>query len=1611
MKKQYTFLTLLCFAVVFSVNNITAQQFSEEVSLGGMGQGSVAWGDYNNDGKIDLVVSGWTIADQATILYHNNGGNTFSDSGISFTGLYNGSSAWGDYDNDGDLDLLITGTTGFTLDALTKLYRNDGGAFNEIATNLPGIYRSCVSWGDVDRDGDIDILMTGMATTAERISRIYLNDGNGEFSLMQGTSFVPVYKGWSAFGDIDNDGYPDVVVTGETATLSKIAKIYHNNQNGTFIELANTFLTGLAFGSGAWGDFNGDGYLDLIMTGEDANFNENTKVYINGKNGNLTELSGHNIGGVENSTLSAGDCDNDGDLDLFLSGDRNSIAVSELYTNGGNGIFTKNLSVDITGTNESSSGFCDTDIDGDLDLVVAGIDNSDNLVTKIYKNNNSTPNISPGKPQNLSYVIDENKVNFSWDKGSGDLTPGNSMTYNLRVGLTASSQELVAAHSDNTGKRLLPGMGNAGLNDSLELKNLRWNTDYYASVQAVDNSFDGGLFSDAVTFKITPQQPTKLVGLNTNTTSILLKWKRGNGDRCILFAKEGASGPANPVNNTTYYANSYFGDGSPLGSGWYCIYKGTADSVMLTGLNPEKDYSVYAIELQGVSGSEIYATEINPDNDNIGVFSSGIFTVLSGITMTGLGGGSIAWGDYNNDGYLDILSTGQKVGGEAASLIYKNNGDNTFTEQVSMNIPGVYYSSCAWGDFNNDDLLDFVLTGYNQALGPISRIYKNNGNSSFTWMETISLTGVFYSSASWADYDNDGDLDLLIAGQNLSIGLITTIYRNDGNNTFTEQTGLLLKPVYKGSVAWGDYNNDGLLDILITGLDGVTASARNNSSLYKNNGNGSFTEQTGIEITDVGLSSVAWGDYDNDGNLDILLTGSTGYQPDYKPVTKVYHNNGDNSFTELTGSSIIGISMSSAEWGDYNNDGHLDILLTGFSESTLEFSIYLNNGNNGFNELTALNIPGAYYCNTSSADYDSDGDLDILFTGNTGTYTSRIYRNNLYMMAGEIKPNTRPEAPVNLESEINPGSLRLKWTGVETDETWYVNMSYNIRAKRTNEEKWKVAPHSSGGGFRSLNALGNSQLNRTFTINNPESGTYLWQVQAVDQSYSGSNWSAIDTVIIKKTQAFFKTDTVCLGAVTHFTDQSIVTDGIASWKWDLTDGTASTIQNPEHIFRTAGNFSVKLIVTSNAGDKDSLIQKVVVKAKPTVQFTAPNVCIGAPTIITNNSGLNGLTIASWQWVFGDGQTSSVESPGTHSYAVKGTYNAVLRAIASNGCTDSITKKVIVAGYPEKAVSTDKPLIFCEGDSIQLTAESDTLYTYQWSMDDNFITGAVTNTYKVKTFSAKYSVRITNTLAACITNSDQKTITIKENPAEPSIVSDNYDSKNCLTDNPIKLEVDQVASGDTYYWQRNGVQIGTGASLEGFLEPGTYTVYADIDGCKVQSKSFQVNNLGAPEKPQILAKGPVIWHLASSVKASDYHWYFNGNMIVGAEKDYYIANQNYGIYQLSIGNPNGCFTRSDTIVIPVKNSLTGIEDTDPFENVRIYPNPTTGMFTIEMNNNVFGDLIIDIITQSGSKILNIKFEKTTQHFMSQIDLSGQSKGMYLVNLSLDKFRAVRKVLVE
>jgi len=256
--------------------------------------------------------------------------------------------------------------------------------------------------------------------------------------------------------------------------------------------------------------------------------------------------------------------------------------------------------------------------------------------------------------------------------------------------------------------------------------------------------------------------------------------------------------------------------------------------------------------------------------------------------------------------------------------VYRNDGGTFITDTVaSAVLTEVQFGSVAWGDYDNDGDLDILLTGQ-ASSGYVSEVYRNDGGTFIT--DTVAsavLTGVYRGSVAWGDYDNDGDLDILLTGLDNDDIRVSKVYRNNGNGTFTD-IGAGLTGVNRGSVAWGDYDNDGDLDILLTGQDNDDIRV---SKVYRNDG-GTFEEDTAASdvLTGVSHSSVAWGDYDNDGDLDILLTGwgnSSGY------VSKMYRNDG-GTFTDTVASDVLtAVRTSSVTWGDYDNDGDLDILLTG----------------------------------------------------------------------------------------------------------------------------------------------------------------------------------------------------------------------------------------------------------------------------------------------------------------------------------------------------------------------------------------------------------------------------------------------------------------------------------------------------------------------------------------------------------------------------------------------------------------------------------------------------------------------------------------------------------
>jgi hypothetical protein len=363
--------------------------------------------------------------------------------------------------------------------------------------------------------------------------------------------------------------------------------------------------------------------------------------------------------------------------------------------------------------------------------------------------------------------------------------------------------------------------------------------------------------------------------------------------------------------------------------------------------------------------------------------------ITSGPLVSDVGGFlGTAWGDYDGDGYVDLFVANY----QNPNMLFHNDGNGSFTKVTTGEIVTDQANSysASWGDYDNDGDLDLFVAN----MGGGNFLYRNDGDSLTRIKQGIIATdgGLSYSG-SWGDYDNDGDLDLFVAND----GQKNFLYRNNGDGTFNKIVPLfgggdIVNDVARSVVGlWGDYDNDGDLDLYV--VNG--AFSREKNSLYRNDLNGKFTKITsGRIINDIeGSTGGSWGDYDNDGYLDMYVCNSVGDAPN-----SLYHNNGDGTFTKITAGPMVTESGHStgSSWVDYDNDGDLDLFVVNVLGQ--KNCLYQNKGDGTFTKITTGDIVNdtgwSYGC--SWADYDNDGDQDVIVT-NGGFYTTLknfVYKNN-----------------------------------------------------------------------------------------------------------------------------------------------------------------------------------------------------------------------------------------------------------------------------------------------------------------------------------------------------------------------------------------------------------------------------------------------------------------------------------------------------------------------------------------------------------------------------------------------------------------------------------------
>ncbi len=339
------------------------------------------------------------------------------------------------------------------------------------------------------------------------------------------------------------------------------------------------------------------------------------------------------------------------------------------------------------------------------------------------------------------------------------------------------------------------------------------------------------------------------------------------------------------------------------------------------------------------------ASETNPisstfqflyHNNGDGTFSR----ITTGVVATAFKyGRGAAWGDYDNDGNLDLVL----VNIAQSNNLFHNNGDGTFAEVNASFIPdSVNSPGATWVDYDSDGYLDLFRSTLNDSL---QRLHRNNHDGTFTRITGgafLSTPGTRIASA-WADYNNDGRPDLFLPSVIETNGLPNYLWRNDGGGAFTRVGAPVLDGNSNSTAAtWGDCDNDGDLDLFVSCAYNAIQAGRPNL-FYRNNGDGTFTSLTTLPANDPvdnggGSHGCKWGDYDNDGWLDLFVANTYGHN-DY-----LYHNNGDGTFTKIVGDIAVSDATNSwcPLWGDYDRDGFLDLFVSTTTGANL---LYHNNGN------------------------------------------------------------------------------------------------------------------------------------------------------------------------------------------------------------------------------------------------------------------------------------------------------------------------------------------------------------------------------------------------------------------------------------------------------------------------------------------------------------------------------------------------------------------------------------------------------------------------------------------------------------------------------------------
>lgn len=392
-------------------------------------------------------------------------------------------------------------------------------------------------------------------------------------------------------------------------------------------------------------------------------------------------------------------------------------------------------------------------------------------------------------------------------------------------------------------------------------------------------------------------------------------------------------------------------------------------------------------------GHRLVADEILTWFNSVSVTPDAPF-IDAGITLEGSAGPATLI-DYDADGLNDIIySDGTN------SFVYKNKENTTF-EKVNQNtFPAVNSGNIINIDIDNNGTKELFFSGSN-GLNRIVSLFEQNATKEWIAVQNHGLPAIYSqsntaemenTSVCFADINNDGYADFLANGINSQGETVSLIYINNKNKTFSQSNITNLTAGNGGGVTTADFNDDGKIDLILWGYN---PTIKGYTYLYKNNGDGTFTQQGGNYAAQSWSAQVITGDFDGNGKKDFAMISW---------VTAFFLNNGDFSFTKRTDLGVSNYTRCSAVVYDFNNDENDDMIISGLNGSLSETQLYLFNKALGVYEKNLISDIGEYGCITlGNLNTDSRPDIFVSGKDRTGTLKSGIFFNTISTTGSEIK--------------------------------------------------------------------------------------------------------------------------------------------------------------------------------------------------------------------------------------------------------------------------------------------------------------------------------------------------------------------------------------------------------------------------------------------------------------------------------------------------------------------------------------------------------------------------------------------------------------------------------